>query len=237
LSFVPGQVLRRFKRDGVQRNEPLIVDEINRADIDKSFGQLFTLLSGQGVTLPYTRDGEEIEIVPGTESDGTHDANEYVMPASWRLFATMNSYDKASLYEMSYAFMRRFAFVHVDAPDLSTGAPADLVRPYASVWGIETEERTLADVGRIWRVMNTTVDGRKIGPAIVEDMLRHVSYSELTHEAALTRAVADYLFPQLEGVARREAIVSELLGLDCLDEGRLARLAGDVLQVRIADAR
>jgi hypothetical protein len=41
----------------------------------------------------------------------------------------------------------------------------------------------------------------------------------------------------LEGVARREAIVSELVALDCLDADRLASLARDMLQVRLADAR
>ena len=110
LTFEPGQVLRRFKRGEEQRNELLIIDEINRADIDKSFGQLFTLLSGQSVQLPYKREGEEIEILPADETQRPPNANEYVMPRSWRILATMNSYDKTSLYELSYAFMRRFAY-------------------------------------------------------------------------------------------------------------------------------
>ena len=29
----------------------------------------------------------------------------------------MNNYDKDSLYELSYAFMRRFAFVELDIPN------------------------------------------------------------------------------------------------------------------------
>lgn len=237
LSFVPGQVLRRFKRNGVQRNEPLVIDEINRADIDKSFGQLFTLLSGQGVTLPFTRDGAEIEIQPGSEFDGDLAANEYVMPESWRLFATMNSYDKTALYEMSYAFMRRFAFVHVDAPEIPEDDPGALVAAYAAVWGIDADDALLTDVGRIWRIANTTIEERKLGPAIVKDILAHVSHSGMPRKAALTRAVADYVFPQLEGVARREAIVSELLALDCIDADRLGTLARNMLQVRLADGR
>ena len=237
LSFVAGQVLRRFKRDGVQRNEPLVIDEINRADIDKSFGQLFTLLSGQGVQLPFTRDGEEIEILPGDEFDGELSPNEYVMPESWRLFATMNSYDKTALYEMSYAFMRRFAFIHVDAPEIPEDDPGRLVAEYASVWGIDADEDLLADVGEVWRIANTTIEERKLGPAIVKDMLSHVTHSGLPRNGALTRAVADYVFPQLEGVARREAIVSELADLNCLDGDRLVALARDILQVRLADAR
>lgn len=107
LTFEPGQVLRRFKRGNEQRNELLIVDEINRADIDKSFGQLFTLLSGQAVQLPYKREGKEIEILPADQIQGRPSTNEYVMPTSWRILATMNSYDKTSLYELSYALPRK----------------------------------------------------------------------------------------------------------------------------------
>lgn len=237
LSFVAGQVLRRFKRDDVQRNEPLVIDEINRADIDKSFGQLFTLLSGQGVQLPFTRGGEEIEILPGEEFDGELQPNQYVMPESWRLFATMNSYDKTALYEMSYAFMRRFAFIHVDAPEIPEDDPGALIAEYAAVWGIDADADLVTDVGNVWRIANTTIEERKLGPAIVKDMLSHVTHSGLSRQAALTQAVADYVFPQLEGVARREAIVSELTSLDCLDGDRLTALARDVLQVRLADGQ
>lgn len=234
LAFTPGQVLRRFKREGTQRNEPLVIDEINRADIDKSFGQLFTLLSGQGVQLPFTRDGDEIEVLPAEEGPETPGSHQYVMPASWRLFATMNSYDKTALYEMSYAFMRRFAFVHVDAPTIPEGQEGALVSAYADVWGIDADEALLTDVGRVWRITNSTVEGRKLGPAIVKDMLGHTLNSGLPREAALTRAVTDYVFPQLEGVARREAIVSELASLDCLERDRLAQLGQEILQVRLS---
>jgi MoxR-like ATPase len=233
LSFEPGQVLRRFKRGRTQRNEPLVIDEINRADIDKSFGQLFTLLSGQSVQLPFRRGGEEIEIHPADGFDGDPDDHQYLMPTSWRLFATMNSYDKTSLYELSYAFMRRFAFVHVGAPEV----PADpddrveLVRSYADVWGMKPEEDVLRGVADVWYVTNNAVDERAIGPAIIEDVLAHVAHSEASRSAAITQAVTVYVFPQLEGVPRRETVVSRLAQVDAVDRTRLNRLARDMLGV------
>jgi 5-methylcytosine-specific restriction protein B len=48
LDFLPGPVV-----DSVEKGQCLIIDEINRADIDKAFGELFTLLTGNTVTLPY----------------------------------------------------------------------------------------------------------------------------------------------------------------------------------------
>jgi len=227
--------LRRFKQEGTQRNELLVIDEINRADIDKSFGQLFTLLSGQGVTLPYQRNGSEVEVLPASEGRGKPAAHQYVVPSSWRILATMNSYDKTSLYEMSYAFMRRFAFVHVDAPEIPTESEqrARLVETYAQAWGFEPDDATVDALGSVWQVTNSGTSERKIGPAILRDMMSHVLESENEDlELSVTQAVTDYVFPQLEGLPERKRIVQRLAATDYVNEDVLWRLAGDVLRVR-----
>ncbi|QLD89357.1 AAA family ATPase [Natronomonas salina] len=235
LTFEPGQVLRRFKRDGIQRNELLVIDEINRADIDKAFGQLFTLLSGQAVQLPYKLDGEEIEIIPAAEFDGGLAPNQYVVPSSWRILATMNTYDKTSLYELSYAFMRRFAFVHVAAPNVpeEPSGQIELLRAYANVWDIDADDEELRDVGELWWAINALEDGRKIGPAIIQDILTHVVAFDNDRGVALTQAVSNYVFPQLEGVPNRGRIVSRIAATNAVDRDHLDRLASDVLGVRV----
>jgi len=235
LDFTPGQILRCFKNGDEQRNELLIIDEINRSDIDKSFGQLFTLLSGQAVQLPFTKDGRDIEIRPWTRSDGTPAPHEYYVPPSWRIFATMNSYDKTSLYEMSYAFMRRFAFIYVEAPTLpdSTAERGTLVADYADVWGIAGGQPLYEAVGNVWHVMNVRFEDQPIGPAIIRDILTHVTASDLPMEQALTDALVSYVIPQLEGVRRRDRIISALASLDSVQPARLRSVASDVLQVQI----
>lgn len=235
LRFEPGQILRRFKREGTQYNDLFVIDEVNRADIDKSFGQLFTLLSGQRVQLPYSVDGNEVEIVPGTEFDGTLDTHTFVMPESWRILATMNTYDKTSLYEMSYAFMRRFAFIDVPAPTIpaSDDDAVALMAEYANRWSIAANDDTLRAVADVWRATNTAIEDRAIGPAIARDILGHVvSGNGLPLSVLLTQAVSNYVFPQLEGVPRRQTVVAKIASVNVVDEGRLWNAAGSVLGVR-----
>ncbi|WP_255191905.1 AAA family ATPase [Natronobeatus ordinarius] len=242
LSFKPGIVLNRLKntQTGTQANDLLVIDELNRADIDKAFGQLFTLLSGQSVQLPYTVDGNEVELTTYEDVDGTPASNQYVVPNSWRIFATMNAYDKTSLYEMSYAFMRRFAFVRVPAPTLpeateSDDSVEDVIFDYADAWELDITRREAGAVGRVWRTANTAVDERAIGPAIIEDVLRYVSHhpdEDLKYH--LTQAVISYIFPQLEGVPKRKTIVRELAAVPDIDTVLLEGAAREMLQVPLS---
>src|SRR5690554_64875 len=120
LVFKRGLFLDCFKtrKEQYPANKWLIIDEINRADIDKAFGSLFSALTGDKITLNYrSQAGENIVVRPQQEKDIPVNDYEYVIPGDWRLIATMNTFDKTSLYEMSYAFMRRFAFIPVTVPN------------------------------------------------------------------------------------------------------------------------
>lgn len=232
LEFNSGQILKRFKDDEKQlKNEALVIDEINRSDIDKAFGQLFTVLSGQKVQLPYTADnGREIEVIPGKHGDATENPqeNQYIVPESWRILATMNSYDKTSLYEMSYAFMRRFAFIRVDAPDNKFEKH---LREYNKLWEIEISENSdaIEAVADIWDKTNSQ-GGRKLGPAIAKDMLGFIAESH--SEDAETNAVINFVFPQLEGVRENGDIVREIAKSGYVKSNQLRDVARDMLQVK-----
>lgn len=116
LAFEPGVVLRCL-----ETAEWLVIDELNRADIDKAFGPMFTLLAGPGseretVLLPHRRDGKHVEI-RWADADSRRRSNAFFIARSWRLLGTMNVTDKASLYQLSFAFLRRFAVIDVPLPD------------------------------------------------------------------------------------------------------------------------
>jgi hypothetical protein len=120
LDFMAGKIVQ-----AIEKGECLIVDEINRADIDKAFGELFTLLTGNFVSLPYQRRWEpepgktafrniRLQFGPA-KADDIDDV--IPVPKWWRLIGSMNDSDKASLKKLSMAFVRRFAFVPVDLPE------------------------------------------------------------------------------------------------------------------------
>lgn len=71
------------------------------------------------MTLSFkSKSGENIVIRPEEDDEEEVEIQEhgYVIPKDFRIIGTMNTYDKTSLYEMSYAFMRRFAFIPVGVP-------------------------------------------------------------------------------------------------------------------------
>jgi len=193
LSFYEGKFLQAIKE-----NKVLIIDEINRSDIDKAFGQLFTVLSGQGVELPFSTNMGHIKISPNNgeiESD-FHDPN-YIVGKNWRIIATMNVFDKNYLFEMSYAFMRRFAFVYIDLPveeDYKT-----LIRD----WTIELNEEYIKLIENLLQIN----EFRPMGPAIFQDICDFVIHRvELLTDKdeidmqIIVDAFIFFISPQLEGL-------------------------------------
>src|SRR5688572_1122619 len=104
--------------EAIETGRWLVIDELNRSNFDRAFGQLFTVLSGQPVVLPFKRAGQQkpLSVVPyGVEPP--EDTDVIRVPPRWRIMATMNVFDKNLLFDMSYALMRRFAFIEVTSPD------------------------------------------------------------------------------------------------------------------------
>ena len=204
LYFSSGIFLDCFKsEDQKQANNWLIIDEINRADIDKAFGPLFSALTGDSIKLSFKdSQGKSIEIIPEEESGENINSHQYIIPENWRIIATMNTFDKTSLYEMSYAFMRRFAFIPVVIPDKIND---DLLKEYLDCWDID-DYSLVNQLSQLWKVINET---RPIGPAIVEDIYQFLLEQNgdpgtEKSQPDYTSAIINYVLPQFEGLPQEE---------------------------------
>jgi DNA polymerase III delta prime subunit len=207
LKFAPGIVLRCL-----QSGQWLVVDELNRADIDKAFGPLFTLLAGSDgehpnrrVTLPYEEGGQNIELVWAEKRTG-QETDRYVLTPGWRLIGTLNISDKASLFQLSFAFLRRFGIVDVPLP------PLDEFRAF-----FEDLVKELPDGRRqeiVEASMHLAFGPRQLGPAILHDVasflikgLAETASGNPTYEdpvVAFSAAVRLFAVPQYEGAGATE---------------------------------
>lgn len=83
----------------------LIIDEFNRADIDKAFGQLFTALRTRWLKIPTNKKGESYKSLK--------------IPEDYRIIGTLNTADKHFLFQLSDALKSRFAYIEIDIPKKS----------------------------------------------------------------------------------------------------------------------
>jgi len=114
-------VVRHFDQPTEPQAEWLLIDELNRAHMDRAFGELFTVLGTDAaipITLPHQREGNR----------------NLVIPRRFRIVATLNSFDRQFVNNLSQAIRRRFTFITVNIPDkrpstvswTSTATPAPL---------------------------------------------------------------------------------------------------------------
>ncbi len=193
LAFEPGIILQSM----VSRKW-IIIDEINRAPIDRAIGQLFTVLSGGNVILPFrnslTKGRIEIRM-----SDQLSTADIYTCPPDWRMLATMNEYDKKSLFDLSYALMRRFAIIRLGLPQnyeqgLALWAGAAQIDP--------------AVITNMQELLEATAGEREIGPAIFRSMIAYMKAKrpfQKNNEESYTEALNLFVVPQLQGVTDQTA--------------------------------
>lgn len=205
LTFRPGVFLR-----AVERYQWLVIDELNRADVDRAFGELMTVLSGHPIdTALLAEDGRTISI-------GPHESHTYRVSPTFRVIATMNTWDKTSLFRLSYAVQRRFAVLHVDAPDDATYAR--LLEAHARREGVAPPLPEDA-IGPLRRLFGATglLAHRAVGPAVALDMVHYMRRRQASGDG-LAEAMAMYLLPQLEGLPQEPAakvlrvLVSSLTG-------------------------
>lgn len=193
-AFRPGVVL-----DAIESGRWLLIDELNRADIDRALGEFFTVLSGQPVVLPFKRTAfsPNLALVP-SGAETPPDTEPIRIPKAWRIVATMNDYDRNQLFQLSHALMRRFAFVHL-------GAPTD-----------DVFRQLVSGPGEVVAELLPLRQFQELGPAIFIDASEFAALRLLdgaSRSAVLLEVFNAYFLAQLDGTPRDEliAVIEPLL--------------------------
>ncbi|GAB2742224.1 AAA family ATPase [Amycolatopsis magusensis] len=179
VRFSPGHVLEAISED-----RWLVLDEANRADLDRIFSGLFTWLTGNTVIVGRVSgdpdaspiflgwaDGPKSEVIgaellrSGAPDDG-QGAVHYLAGTEWRMFGTYNAVDAQRVFRFGLALGRRFAHVPVELPSAAgfSKALADRLSNL-TVPLPDTLHQTLVSVlERIYRA-HAALSDAEMGPA------------------------------------------------------------------------
>lgn len=219
LLFRPGLFV-----EAIEGGRWLIIDELNRSNFDRAFGQLFTVLSGGPATLPFKRrpQGDPISLVPAGSPvpDNTEPIR---VPPSWRIMATINSFDKHLLFDMSYALMRRFAFIEVGCP------PEEIYR------------RLISHASEVVEPLLVLRRFTELGPALFIDAGRYAQQRQATSTSSASRirweTLHAYFLPQFERLDedRGMDLLDTVLGmLDEPEQREAQRVIAQLLELPLA---
>lgn len=188
----------------------LVVDEINRANIDAAFGPYFNALdpAHHQVSLPFMDEPRRhIEV-----------------PARFRVIGTMNTYDKNFLFRLSYALTRRFALVELGVP----ANDDDLGRLREGLGLLESVRLTLASQNIVKTQAQIAADYEVVLDLVYERLVKQIRSSE---GAGLARGIG---FAQIAAALSQAVLAYELAyGESGTDEERLIDAADRAVAVSI----
>jgi len=165
-AFEPGLVPAAIKAD-----KWLVIDELDRVQLDRALGRVSTVLGGQPVDLP---DGKELK-----------------PPSGWRVIATMGDIDQVG--QASPALRRRFVFIEV--PVLERADLEKLVETWAG------DDAVAASVGRRLVAINDVIPlGPGLYKDAIAYVSARRELADAGETDLTLEALAGFVLPQLEGV-------------------------------------
>lgn len=196
--------------NAIAENRWLVLDETNRADMDKIMGPLLTWLSGQEVEVGRTlaHGGQPVQIGWGTDRASTvteGDQRRFLAGVDWRLLGTYNPQDAQLVFRFGVALARRFAQVPVPAIDRGQfetllesqhpGLPVDAATAIADLYEahLDADETTLGPAVFL-RLAQYLVEGDDLAKVLAEAYLVNVgkylaTYDDATFESLRNRVV------------------------------------------------
>jgi hypothetical protein len=239
LRFRPGHLL-----DAIAENRWLVLDESNRADMDKIFGPVLTWLSttrpdetvelgrvGTDLDAPLVTLGwsdepeshtERLEILEADDPAG--DPVRFLAGSEWRLLGTYNALDALRVFRFGEALGRRFARVPIPAPD-PDAFEESLKQQVSDLGGFE--DQVVASVAGLYRAHMEDA-ATELGPALfvkIPDYVRSGAARGTGVDATFVRELIAEAYVVSVGtwLARLEPDDLEALGGRIQDGGALTQ--------------
>ena len=200
--FVPGCVTSAAEND-----QWLLIDEFNRADINKAFGEMFLGIESKKIEL--SEEESKARALAGKL--------EYIkIPEKFRMVCTMNDFDKNLLLtELSYGLITRFAFVDIE-PDLveeKKSVQAQIIKRNQDLKEAYADCKNVIE--KFYEFITDVRKTRMIGVRTCIDIIRYtVSASKEDKNKVydfLDEALCDYLWLQFDRLDKK--IISDVLVL------------------------
>lgn len=213
---VDGPIFKRKKawcRGKEYKGIWLVIDEFNRANIDRAFGEMFTAIEHGMLKVPTSKEGKNFEEIP--------------IPKDYRIIGTLNTFDKHYLFKLSDALKRRFAFVELLPPRRDQAEEEkyyvlkrsfeelSCTPPLIDAVTLDQENRTidreksdsnfLFILDSAYEIMRFIRYTKNLGTAILISMFKFILVDSLTNdnlENSLDVALRSNIIPQLENVSR-----------------------------------
>ena len=188
--------------EAAEQGKWLLIDEFNRADINKAFGEMFLAIESKRIPL-----SEELAEAYALVSipKGQHSIT---IPKNFRMVCTMNDFDKNLLLtELSFGLITRFAFVDIEPDtDKEQESVKNQVLDRFIESDIEVDEQDYdsckEQIEAYFGFINVVRDVRMIGVRTSIDVIAYFVYAskENPNEAwsHLDEALCDYLSPQID---------------------------------------
>ena len=182
----------------IDNNKPyvIVIDEFNRGNVSKIFGELITLLepdkrkgmrNAESVLLPYSK-------------------TEFYIPSNVFLVATMNTADR-SLDTIDYAIRRRFAFITVKPQEIDDdNFNSELFREVSSLFISNYDEYAESGFDDTIKLLPAETLSEEYRP---EDVWIGHSYFIMDGEYALQDRLLFEIIPLLEEYIRDGVLTSE----------------------------
>lgn len=199
-------IARYYSPSSNYRGSLLIIDELNRANLDRAFGEFFTIFGlsdpkeweiPKNVMCEIEEYGDKTDrwakTILALWRDYKGSRGGLKVPEGFRVIGTMNTYDRRYLFSLGYALLRRFVIVDIQNP------PEDRIKKLLL--------RELGHSKNSEEIVNELINLIKsseieLGIAVIVDCARLIRKSleeNASKKEALDEAVSALIIPQLEG--------------------------------------